>query len=141
MGILAVVSKERVTKTKTVFGGPGTGIWSLYVESDELPTGQDTVMAMVEFTPLGPEETSFVEFLDDHVEKHEDGRLTVGEMWHVWAARCDTDPREKLIGGIGSQDAAKLFRARFGASEQTRARIGGRVQRCWIGYRMMQSGA
>ena len=137
MGILAVVSKDRDTKTTTVFDGSGTGIRTVYVESDRLPTDQDTVMAVVEFTPLGPDETSFVEFLDGHVEEHKDGRLTVGELWHVWAARHDADPREKLVGGIGPQAAAKLFRARFGASEQSRARIDGRVQRCWIGYRMI----
>jgi hypothetical protein len=74
MGILAVVSKDRDTKTTTVFDGSGTGIRTVYVESDRLPTDQDTVMAVVEFTPLGPDETSFVTFLDDHVERHEDGR-------------------------------------------------------------------
>ena len=141
MGILALLSKDRDTKATTVFEGPGTGVRTVYVESDELPTDQDTVMAVVEFTPLGPEATSFVEFLGEHVEKHEGGRLTVGELWHVWAARNGTDPREKLIGGIGRQDAARFFRARFGAPGQTRSRIDGRVKRCWTGYRMIPSGA
>ena len=141
MSILAVVSYDRVTKTTTVFEGPGTGIRSVYVESDDLPTNQDPVMAVVEFTLLGPEEISFVKFLDDHVENHEDGRITVGEMWDVWAARYGTDPREQVICGISHHAAAKLFRARFGASEQTRARINGRVQRCWTGYRMIPADA
>ena len=95
MSILAVVSYDRVTKATTVFEGPGTGIRSVYVESDQLPTDQDPVMAVVEFTLLGPEELSFVKFLDDHVEKHEDGRIAVVEFWDVWAARYGTDPREQ----------------------------------------------
>ena len=98
-------------------------------------------MAVVEFTPLGPEETSFVELLDEHVERHEDGRITLGGLWDLWAEHSDTDPREKLIGGIDRKRAAKLFRARLGPSELTRARINGRVQRCWTGYRMIPSGA
>ena len=139
MGILALLSKDRDTKATTVFEGPGTAIRTVYVEIDKLPTDQETVMAVVEFTPLGPEETSFVEFLDDHVETHEDGRITAGELWHLWAVRFDIDPRHKTIGGIGRKDAAKLFRARFGAAGQTRARIDGRVQRCWTGYRIIPS--
>ena len=121
MSILALLSYDRLTKATTVFEGPGTGIRSVYVESDDLPIDQDSVMAVVEFTLLGPEETSFVEFLDDHVEKHEDGRITVGDFWHVWAARYGTDPREQVICGVSRHIAAKLFRARFEASEQTRA--------------------
>ena len=141
MSILALLSYDRLTKKTTVFEGPGTGIRSVYVESDELPIDQGPVMAVVEFTLLGPEETSFVEFLDDHVEKHEDGRITVVEFWDVWAARYGTDPSHKLIGGVSRHIAAKLFRARFGASEQTRARINGRVQRCWTGHRMIPADA
>ena len=141
MSILAVVSYDRLTKNTTIFEGPGTGIRSVYVESDQLPTDQDPVMAVVEFTLLGPEEISFVEFLDEHVEKHEDGRIAVVEFWDVWAARYGTDPREQVICGVSRHIAAKLFRARFGASEQTRARINGRVQRCWTGHRMIPADA
>ena len=141
MGILALVSKKKLNKGTVVFEGLGTGIRSLYVERDEVPTARDTVMAVVEFTPLGPGETSFVEFLDKHVERNEDGRITVGELWHAWATRIGTDPRETLSGGIGRHEAARLFRARLGASEQTRARINGRVQRCWTGYRMIPADA
>ena len=39
MTILALLSKERDTKATRVFKGPGTAIRTVYVESDELPTG------------------------------------------------------------------------------------------------------
>ena len=141
MSILTVLSKQRVTSGTVVFGGPGTGFRAVYVESNELPADEDTEMAMVEFTPLGPEETSFVAFLDSHVEEHEDGKITIGDFWDAWAVRYGADASKKLIGGITRLQAARLFRARFRVSEQTRAHIRGPVQRCWNGLRMIPADA
>ena len=141
MSILALLSKDRETLKTTVFEGPGTGIRTVYVESDNWPNDLDPAMAVVEFTPLGPDAVSFVGFLDDHVEEHEDGQITIGDFWDAWVARCGADPSEKRIGGISRLQAARLFRARFGLSELTRARIGRNVQRCWFGYRMIPADA
>ena len=140
MTIIALLLKQKETRRTTVFVGPGTDIRTVYVENEALETGQEKEMAMVEFALLGPGAISFVEFLDDHIALDEAGRVTVGQIWDTWAVHCGTDAREKLIAGISRKDAGKLFGARFGASEQTRARIDGRVQRCWTGFRMIPAG-
>ena len=136
MTIIALVSKERVTTNTLVFQGPGTGIRTVYVEDGVLLANDAMELALVEFIPLGPEAAVFVDFLDDRVEVFEEGRITSGEIWEGWTARCGAGPGAGLVGGISRQKAAKLFRARLGAKDQTRARINGRVQRCWRGYRL-----
>ena len=136
MTIIALVSKERVTTNTLVFQGPGTGIRTVYVEDGALLANDIMELALVEFIPLGPEAAAFVDFLDDRVEVFEEGRITSGEIWEGWTARCGAGPGGGPVEGISRQDAAKLFRARLGAQDQTRARINGRVQRCWRGYRL-----
>lgn len=140
MTIVALLRKQRTTRSTTVFAGPGTDIRTMYVENEALEADQEMVMAVVEFTFLGAETITFVDFLAEHVEFDDDAKITVGEIWAGWAACCGTDPRERLVGGVSRQDVSKLFRAQFGAPEQTRARIDGRVQRCWAGYRLKESG-
>ena len=48
---------------------------------------------------------------------------------------------EKEIEGIRLADVPDLFRDRFGAGEQTRVRIDGRVQRCWRDYHIVEGGS
>ena len=134
--ITLLMWKQRVTKRTTVFGGRETKIRPVYVESDELPAEPEPVLAIVEVSVCGPEAAVFVEFLDDGIERDDAGRITAGGIWAGWAAHRGADPGEDEIGGISRQDASRLFRLNFGEPEQTRARIDGRVQRCWIGYRL-----
>ncbi len=85
----------------------------------------------------------FARFLGERVEEVDDdeAKVTLGQIWAAWAETHGADPGEKEIAGIRRSDVSDLFRDRFNAGELTRARVDGRVQLCWRGYRIVKSGS
>ena len=79
MSILALLSYQRVTKTTTVFEGPGTGIRTVYVESDDLPIDQDPVMAVVESMKMENEIISDYDGTVSAVHVEEDQSVSEGD--------------------------------------------------------------
>ena len=137
--ILALMRWKQNTKNTQVFVGPGSAVRTMYVESSEIPEGQEAVLATVEITLHGSTASDFAQFLEEVVERDDAGRMTSDDLWAGWAAHHCSDPDDVDdvdIAGITRPDASELFRFLFGGPEKTRARVAGRVQRCWAGYRM-----
>ena len=137
MKMVALMERSRVTANYVVYESSGTDVFMTYLERHALTGNHLPELVTVEVTLHETEVTAFRDFLSGSIETHDSGRLTIADIWQAWAAQCEADPADRLIGAIRQQDVASFFRGHFGAPEQVRARLDGRVQRCWTGYRMM----
>lgn len=140
MKIVALMEWSRDTTNNVVYEGHGAGVAITYLERDALRDGRSHQLVTVEVTLHEPEVTVFRDFLADSIEAHESGRITISDIWRAWASQCEADPADRMIGAIRQQDVSNLLRGHFGAPERGRARVDGRVQRCWTGYRMIAAG-
>ena len=136
MKIIALLEWSRDTTNNVVYEGHGAGVAVTYLERNMLADDRIPHLVTVEVTLHEPEVMAFRDFLSSSIEAHDSGRITISDIWGAWAAHCEAHP-DKHIGAIRQQDIASLFRGLFGAPEQVRARVGGRVQRCWTGYRVI----
>ena len=139
--ISALLTELKLTEWSHVFRGKGTRIRRTNLDSESIPGNMEASLAEVTVTVYGPEALAYVEFLGERVERNEAGRLTAGDLWEAWADHCGTAPGRGDIAGISRQIALRLFKSHFEVSEQTRARIDGRVQRCWVGFRIDPAGS
>ena len=140
MKIVALMARSRVTANYVVYEGSGAGVFMTYLERPALTEDRFPELVTVEVTVHEPEITAFRDFLANSIEAHDNGRITIADIWQAWAVHCGADPDDRLVGTIRQQDISTLFMGYFGAPEQGRARVDGRVQRCWTGYRMMEAG-
>ena len=114
---------------------PGSPVTNLYVNKSGLP---DEFPKDIVVTIDAPDDhvTVLHEFLDTAVVRDQDGRLTSGQLWEAWAAHSGSGPDTDPIQGIRRQQIGTLFRERHQVPAATRARVDGRVQRVWVGWRL-----
>ena len=141
MTIVALTKRGRGTRNHIVYEGAAGGVLLTYIDRQVVPDDPVPELVTVEVTFHGPAVAAFRDFLADSIEVHDSGRITIAGIWEAWAAHWGVDPGDKLIGSIHWQDVTMHFRGHFLAPEQVRARVEGRVQRCWTGYRMRAAGA
>ena len=140
MKMIALMERSRFTDNYVVYESGEADVYMTYLRRHGLNESHFPKLVTVEVTALEPEVIAFRDFIADNIEAHDSGRLTISDIWIAWAAHCGVDPADRMIGAIRQQDVTSLFRGRFGAPEQVRARVDGRVQRCWTGYRMIPPG-
>ena len=126
---------ERETVNTIRYEAPGTPVPNLYVHKSGLPEEPPRDIVV---TIEAPEDhmAALHEFLDTAVVKDPDGRLTSGQLWEAWAAHTDSDPAADPIEGVRRQQIGRSFRERHRVPPATRARVDGRVQRVWVGWRL-----
>lgn len=106
----------------------------LYVHQSSLPTNAPAFAAVRFKLDDSGHLENFSNFLADRVRENKDGVVTVGKIWTTWAEHHGVSRDQDEIGGVGLSQIPDMFRDHFNAGEQTRARVDGRVQRCWRGY-------
>ena len=117
--------------------GAGSPVRVLYLEKDAFPDDVPEYIAVRIVLDDDGAMTRFAQFLEDRVEIGDEAyKLTIGQIWSAWAGMHGADIEDREISGIKRADVPDLFMDRFGAGEMTRAKIGGRTQRCWRGYRI-----
>ena len=136
MNIIALTKRGRDTRNYVVYEGSAGGVLLTYIDRQVVPDDPVPELVTVEVTFHGPAVAAFRDFLADSIEVHDSGRITIADIWEAWAAHWGVDHGDNLIGSISQQDVTMHFRGHFLAPEQVRARVEGRVQRCWTGYRM-----
>ena len=126
---------ERETVNTIRYAAPGTPVPNLYVHKSALA---DQPPKDIVVTIEAPEDhmTTLHEFLDTAVVRDPDRRLTSGQLWEAWAVHTDSDPGSDPIQGVRRQQIGRSFRERHGVPPATRARVDGRVQRVWVGWRL-----
>lgn len=135
----------RKTAATFVVGPPpdvDSVVRTIYLEKRDLPSRiPDYVVVRVIVDESGAA-ARFTQFLEERVDRDDSSAVvTIGQIWAAWAAMHGADADEKTIEDIKREDVAELFRDRFNEGEQTRAKIDGRSQRCWRGYRIVDSGS
>ena len=141
MSIIALTKRGRHTRNYVVYKGSAGGVLLTYIDRQVVPDDPVPELVTVEVTFHGPAVAAFRDFLADSIEVHDSGRITIADIWEAWAAHWGVDHGDNLIGSISQQDVTMHFRGHFLAPEQVRARVEGRVQRCWTGYRMIAAEA
>ena len=141
MSIIALTERGRHTRNYVVYKGSAGGVLLTYIDRQVVPDDPVPELVTVEVTFHGPAVAAFRDFLADSIEVHDSGRITIADIWEAWAAHWGVDHGDNLIGSISQQDVTMHFRGHFLAPEQVRARVEGRVQRCWTGYRMIAAEA
>ena len=141
MNIIALTKRGRDTPNYFVYEGSAGGVLLTYIDRQVVPDDPVPELVTVEVVFHGPAVAAFRDFLADSIEVHDSGRITIADIWEAWAAHWGVDHGDNLIGSISQQDVTMHFRGHFLAPEQVRARVEGRVQRCWTGYRMIAAEA
>ena len=137
--IRTALKRQRPTAATYVLEplGVGSPVRVLYLEQDAFPDDIPEYVAVRIVLDDDGAMTRFAQFLEDRIEIGDSTyKLTIGQMWSAWAGMHGADVEERETAGIKRADVPDLFMDRFGADEMTRAKIDGRTQRCWRGYRI-----